>query len=192
MNPDKQEPQLENIEGRIEAAEQPRTFLDKIRKWANNKAMIAAAVIGLSGAAACDEPAEKDNTELNSNNQNDIYQDCEPFSMCQMMELKDENTEKVVGFSFWYKFPEDDELKDIIFRAYDDNGDLIGEKTISSSLPGTNQFWVTQQGYGGQIISDKANVISEIEAEIPSTGEIVSLENGALAHPDDDAPSIGQ
>lgn len=193
MNPDNKEPQLESFESRVEAVDQPKTFLDKIRKWANSKVMLAATVIGLSGAAACDDPNEGDGIEqVNNNNQNEVYEGCEPFTMCQMMELKDENTKEVVGFSFWYKFSEEDASKEVVFRAYDENGDLIEEKKVSSSSPGTNEFRVTLPGYGGQLISDKADVISEMEAEIPSTGEIVSLENGALAHPDDDAPDIGQ
>ena len=190
MNPEENKPQLENISESAEHANEPKTFLDKIRKWANNKAMLAATIVSLSGAAACDAPVDKDNAGQVDGNQNEMYKGCEPFSMCMTTGLYNEQTSERIGFSFWYKVPEGQEFEDVTFKVLDRDGNILGKE--KAFLPsGTGEFWVTQPGYDGDIESDQASTAAGIEVAFPN-GETVTILNGGLDHPDDDAPSIGQ
>lgn len=191
MNPDKKRPQLEDAENRAEELNKSDSFLDSIRAMAHRthtKALVIATLVGLSGAPACDEPMERDKTEQDGN-QNEIYQGCEPFSMCMTTGLYDDETQERIGFSFWYKVPEDQEWDDVRFKVLDENGNVIGEENLF--LPsGSGEFWVTAPGYNGDIEHDQAPTASGIEVTFPD-GEKVTINNGELDHPDDDGPSIG-
>lgn len=193
MNPEENHSQLEGVEQSIERADKPKTFLDKIRKWARDKALLATAVVGVSGVsglAACDLPTEKDKTEQNNqNNQNEIYQGCEPFERCQMVELKDRDYGNVVGFSLWYDVPDGEEFDDVKLEVVDVGGETIGEEKVF--LPeGTGEYWITEPGYEGDMITEKASIVSHVNIIFPDE-TIVTIKNGALLHPDNDGPSLG-
>jgi len=186
MNPDNHDSQIEGAENRIEQANKPGSFLDSIRGLAHRthtKVLVLAALAGMAAASGCDMQSEKDKTEV-VENENDLYKGCEPFTMCLTTGLYDENTSERIGFSFWYKVPDGQELGDVSFKVLGQNDSVLGEDTIPL-VPGTDQFWVTKPGYNGDFENADAPKASGIEVTF-SNGKSIIIRNGELEHTDDE------
>lgn len=156
--------QSESTESRIEQADKPSSFLDSIRKWAHKRVLVVAALVGVSGASACDMPAEKDNTGL-IENENELHKDCAPFAMYFTNALYKSGTSELVGFSLNYAVPEGEEFNGVILKIIDGDEQVIHEEVMNlpsgsarlrfldSDIPGVSEADVVEMEVDGKIVS---------------------------------------
>lgn len=194
MNSEYKNNSAEHLEKHVDMLNESGSFLDSIRALAHRthtKVLVLATLAGLAGAPACDMPLEGDNTEITDDNhkenQNELFEGCEPFSRCLTTGLYDQETSERVGFSFWYEVPENEEYDNVSFRIFDLDDNIIGEDNLFLT-PGTGEFWVTKPGYEGDFEDPLAPEAGGIEVEFPD-GTIITIRNKELLHQDDEPPA---
>jgi hypothetical protein len=194
MNSEYKNNSAEHVEKRIDSLKESGSFLDSIRALAHRthtKVLVLATLAGLSGSAACDMPRDEARTEITDNdhneNQNELFEGCDPFSRCLTTGLYDQVTSERVGFSFWYEVPENEEYDNVSFKILDLDDNVIGEDTLYLA-PGTAEFWVTKPGYEGDFEDPRAPEAGGIEVEFPD-GTVITIRNKELLHQDDEPPA---
>ncbi|MBD3156870.1 hypothetical protein GF369_03505 [Candidatus Peregrinibacteria bacterium] len=195
MNSEYQNNSAEHLEKRIDTLNESGSFLDSIRALAHRthtKVLVLATLAGLGGAAACDMPRDDARTEIiddkHNENQNELFEGCEPFSRCLTTGLYDDETSERVGFSFWYEVPENEEYDNVSFKILDLDDNIIGEDTLYLT-PGTAEFWVTKPGYEGDFEDPRAPEAGGIEVEFPD-GTTITIRNQELFYQDDEPPEF--
>ncbi len=181
MNPDRYNSQMEKAERRIEEPKREGSFLDSLREVAHKthtRVLVLATLAGLGLSSGCDMQPEDDKTEV-TENQNELYKGCEPFTICQTGAVYDGDTAELIGFSLVYKVPEGQEFRDVDFRILGEQGNVIHEE--SKNLPsGLDKVKFTERDIPG--VTDAQLV------EIKVNDKTIQLPTNFKSFDDDDDP----
>jgi len=177
MNPDRLGSQPDKSESRVDRAGGPLTVLDGMRKWAHNKVLLAAAVIGISGGAV----AACDMTEGQQQNQQieDVEKSCAPFAIYFTNALYYEDTSEVAGFALNYRVPEGEGFQGVTIRIIGENDQVVYED-VRDLAPGSAKIQFRENEIPG--------VANALRVESTVDGKTVSSPVDFAKFNDDDDP----